>query len=104
MVTLRILRHDRHEHVLAECLSPVVPARGEVLQLDTLDENGAEARPSTMWRVVSVTLHVPSMNSMAPAKGGLLAVRRVEVTVLPDVSLAHELAHAAEAILSESKM
>src|SRR5579862_1515761 len=40
MVTLRVLRHDRHEQVLAECLSAVVPARGEVLQLDTLDEQG----------------------------------------------------------------
>ena len=104
MVTLRILRHDRHEQVLAECLSAVVPARGEVLQLDTLDEKGEKSRPSTMWRVVSVTLHVPSMNSSIPKKGEVLAVRRVEVTVLPDVSLVHEFAHAAEEILSESKM
>lgn len=105
MVTLRVLRHDRHEQVLAECLSEVVPARGEVLQLDTLDEQGEPSRPSTMWRVVSVTLHVPSMNSSKPLKKGeSLTVRRVEVTVLPDVSLVHEFAHAAEEILSESKM
>jgi hypothetical protein len=104
MVTLRILRHDRHEQLLAECLSSVVPARGEVVQLDTLDEAGQKSRPSTMWRVVSVTLHVPSMNSSAPPKGESLMVRRVEVTVLPDVSLVHEFAHAAEEILSESKM
>jgi hypothetical protein len=105
MFTLRVLRHDRHEQVLAECLSTVVPARGEVLQLDTLDEHGEPSRPSTMWRVVSVTLHVPSKSSSAPAKGGdALSVRRVEVTVLPDVSLVHEFAHAAEEILSESKM
>ena len=104
MVTLRVLRHDRHEQVLAECLSAVIPARGEVLQLDTLDEKGETSRPSTMWRVVTVTLHVPSKNSSAPAKGESLAVRRVEVTVLPDVSLIHEFAHAAEEILSESKM
>jgi hypothetical protein len=104
MVTLRVLRHDRHEQVLAECLSAVVPARGEVLQLDTLDEKGEPSRPSTMWRVVSVTLHVPSMSSSTPKKGEVLAVRRVEVTVLPDVSLVHEFAHAAEEILSESKM
>jgi hypothetical protein len=104
MFTLRILRHDRHEQVLAECLSTVVPARGEVLQLDTLDDHGEPSRPSTMWRVVSVTLHVPSMNSSKSPKGEPLSVRRVEVTVLPDVSLVHEFAHAAEEILSESKM
>lgn len=103
MVTLRILRHDRHEQVLAECQSAVVPARGEVLQLDTLDEKGEMSRPSTMWRVVSVTLHVPSLNSATPPKGQL-SVKRVEVTVLPDVSLVPEFAHAAEEILSESKM
>lgn len=103
MVTLRILRHDRHEQVLAECLSAVVPARGEVLQLDTLDASGEMSRPSTMWRVVSVTLHVPSLQSAPPATGDL-AVRRVEVTVLPDVSLVPEFAQAAEQILSESKM
>jgi hypothetical protein len=104
MFTLRVLRHDRHEQVLAECLSTCVPARGEVLQLDTLDEQGEKSRPSTMWRVVSVTLHVPSMSSSHPPKGEPLSVRRVEVTVLPDVSLIHEFAHAAEEILSESKM
>src|SRR5436190_13428271 len=104
MFTLRVLRHDRHEQLLAECLSAVVPARGEVLQLDTLDERGEMSRPSTMWRVVSVTLHVPSLNSSTPKRGEELKVRRVEVTVLPDVSLVHEFAHAAEEILSESKM
>src|ERR1043165_2937230 len=105
MVTLRILRHDRHEQVLAECKSAVVPARGELLQLDTLDEQGEKSRPSTLWRVVSVTLHVPSLNSATPPKGkGPLSVKRVEVTVLPDVSLVPEFAHAAEEILSESKM
>lgn len=103
MVTLRVIRHDRHELVLAECLSAVVPAQGEVLQLDTVDEHGEKSRPSTMWRVVSVTLHVPSIRSSAPFKGEL-SVRRVEVTVLPDVSLVPGFAHAAEEILSESKM
>jgi len=103
MVTLRVLRHDRHEQVLAECQSEVVPARGEVLQLDTLDDQGEKSRPSTMWRVVSVTLHVPSLHSAAPPRGEL-SVKRVEVTVLPDVSLVPEFAHAAEEILSESKM
>jgi hypothetical protein len=103
MVTLRVVRHDRHEQVLAECLSACVPARGEVLQLDTLDELGEKSRPSTMWRVVSVTLHIPSLNSARPKKGEL-TVRRVEVTVLPDVSLVPEFAQAAAEILSESKM
>lgn len=103
MVTLRVVRHDRHEQVLAECLSACVPARGEVLQLDTVDEQGEKSRPSTMWRVVSVTLHVPSLNSSRPLTGEL-AVRRVEVTVLPDVSLVPGFAQAAAEILSESKM
>ena len=103
MVTLLILRHDRHEQVLAECQSDVLPARGEVLQLDTIDEKGEKSRPSTLWRVVSVTVHVPGLNSSKPAKGAL-TVKRVEVTVLPDVSLVPEFAHAAEEILSESKM
>jgi hypothetical protein len=103
MVTLRVVRHDRHEQVLAECLSACVPARGEVLQLDTTDELGEKSRPSTMWRVVSVTLHVPSLNSSKPLTGEL-AVRRVEVTVLPDVSLVPGFSQAAAEILSESKM
>lgn len=103
MITLRVVRHDRHEQVLAECQSAVLPARGEVLQLDTLDEQGEMSRPSTMWRVVSVTVHVPSVKSSSPRRGDL-AVKRVEVTVLPDVSLVPEFAHAAEEILSESKM
>jgi hypothetical protein len=103
MVTLRVLRHDRHEQILAECQSAVVPARGEVLQLDTEDDQGEKSRPSTLWRVVSVTVHVPSLHSAKPPKGEL-KVKRVEVTVLPDVSLVPEFAHAAEEILSESKM
>jgi len=104
MFNLRIVRHDRHEQVLADCQSAVVPARGEALQLDTLDANGAQSRPSTMWRVVSVTLHVPSLQSSEPRDGTTLAVQRVEVTVLPDVALVPEFAQAAAQILSESKM
>ena len=104
MVTLRVVRQDRQEQVLAECLSACVPARGEVLQLDTLDANGEKSRPSTMWRVVSVTLHVPSKNSSQPLTGEL-SVRRVEVAVLPDVTLVPEFAQAAaQKVLSESKM
>jgi hypothetical protein len=103
MVTLRIVRHDR-DHVLAECASSVVPARGEVLQLDTLDSSGEKSRPSTLWRVVSVTLHVPSLMSSPQVDGSPLAVQHVEVAVLPDVALVPEFAHEAAAILSESKL
>ena len=104
MVTLRIVRHDRHEQVLAECESAVVPTSGEVVQLDTVDETGEKTRPSTMWRVVSVTLHVPSRSSAPPKDGSPLAVRRVEVAVLPDVTLVPEFALAAEKILSEWRL
>jgi hypothetical protein len=104
MVTLRVVRHDRHEQVLAECQSAVVPARGEVIQLDTLDRAGETSRPSTLWRVVSVTLHIPSLASSAPGDGTQLSVRRVEVSVLPDMAFAPEMAEAAAQILSESKL
>lgn len=104
MVILRVVRHDRHEQVLAECHSAAVPARGEVLQLDTVNEAGEPVRPSTLWRVVSVTVHVPSRASSKPADGSPLSVKRVEVNVLPDISLVPEFAAAAERILSESKM
>lgn len=103
MVTLRVVRHDR-EQLLAECQSTVVPARGEVLQLDTVDATGEKSRPSTLWRVVSVTVHVPSLASQRPRDGSTLCVQQVEVAVLPDVSLVPEFAAAAEQILSESKM
>jgi hypothetical protein len=104
MFTLRVIRHDRAEHVLAECLSTCVPARGEVLQLETTDEDGEKTRPSTLWRVVSVTLSVPSLHSAAPRDGSPLSVRSVEVAVLPDVSLIPDFAAAAEQVLSESRM
>lgn len=104
MFTLRIVRHDRNEQVLAECRSTCVPARGEVLQLDTLDAEGEKSRPSTMWRVVGVTLHVPSLVSSQPRDGSALAVQLVEVSVLPDVAMLHDLASAAQEILSESRM
>ena len=104
MFTLRIVRHDRNEQVLAECQSLCLPARGEVLQLDTIDHDGEKSRPSTMWRVVGVTLHVPSLASSRPDDGSELAVQLVEVTVLPDVAVLHELSHAAQEILSESRM
>lgn len=103
MVTLRVVRHDR-ELVLAEVPSDVIPSSGEVLQLDTLDDSGEKSRPSTLWRIVSVTLHVPSLASSVPRDGSSLSVRRVEVAVLPDIALVPEFAAAAEKILSESKM
>jgi hypothetical protein len=104
MVSMRVVRHDRQDQVLAECDSSVVPARGEALQLDTLDTTGELTRPSTVWRVVAVTVHVPSLASSPPADGSKLRVRFVEVAVLPDVSLVPEFAHAAAEILSESRM
>lgn len=104
MFTLRIVRHDRNEQVLAECRSSCVPARGEVLQLDTLDSEGEKSRPSTMWRVVGVTLHVPSLASGRPRDGSDLSVQLVEVSVLPDVAMLHDLSAAAQEILSESRM
>ena len=104
MITLRVTRHDRNEQMLAECQSSVLPARGEVLQLDTVESDGTMSRPSTMWRIVAVTVHVPSLHSSAPADGSPLAVKTVEVSVLPDVSLLPALHHAAEQVLSESRM
>jgi hypothetical protein len=104
MVTMRVVRHDRHEQVLADCQTTVIPARGEVVQLDTSDASGEMTRPSTLWRVVSVTVHVPSLGSAAPANGSKLCVQRVEVAVLPDVALFPQFEAAAAEILSESKL
>jgi hypothetical protein len=85
-------------------MSAVVPARGEVLQLDTVDSHGEKSRPSTLWRVVSVTLHVPSIASQSPMDGSTLCVGRVDVSVLPDVVLVPDSLQAAAQILSESRM
>ena len=103
MITLRVTRHDRNEAILAECQSSVIPARGEVLQLDTVDGEGAVIR-GTMWRVIAVTVHVPSLQSSDPIDGTPLRVRSVEVSVLPDVSLMPALEAAAEEVLSESRL
>jgi hypothetical protein len=103
MITLRVTRHDRNEALLAECQSAVLPARGEVLQLDTLDSDGSTSR-GTMWRVIGVTVHVPSLNSAAPLDGHPLRVRTVEVSVLPDVNLLPVLEAAAAEVLSESRL
>jgi hypothetical protein len=104
MFTLRVSRHDRGDQILAECQSACVPARGEVLQLDTIDRDGEQIRPSTMWRVVSVTLHVPSLASPRAKDGSPATVQLVEVAVLPDVAVLHDLSSAAQEILSESRM
>jgi hypothetical protein len=104
MITLRVTRHDRNEQLLAECQSAVIPARGEVLQLDTTEADGTISRSSTMWRIIAVTIHVPSLHSEAPFDAQPLRVRTVEVSVLPDVSLLPALHHAAEQVLSESRL
>lgn len=104
MINLRIVRRDRCEQLLAECQSLVVPARGELIQLDTLDGHGSPAGPSTLWKVVSVTVHVPSLRSSTPLTGAPLCVKTVEVSVAPDTSLLPDLMHEAESILSESRM
>ena len=104
MVTLRIVRHDRTEQLLAECESTCLPSRGEALQLDTLDADGIPSGPSTLWRVVAVTMHVPSRNSDAPVDGSPLRVRTVEVSVLPDVQLEPHFEQAARNVLTESRM
>ena len=104
MITLRVTRHDRNEQVLADCQSDVIPARGEVLQLDTVEADGTMSRPSTLWRIVAVTVHVPSLHSSGPLTGEPLRVRMVDVSVLPDVSLLPALHHAAEEVLAESRM
>lgn len=104
MINLRIVRRDRGLQLLAECQSLVVPARGELIQLDTLDARGSPAGPSTMWKVVGVTLQVPSLHSSAPLNGAPLSVRTVEVHVTTDGSLLPDVMHEAESILSESRM
>jgi hypothetical protein len=104
MITLRVLRRGRQEQLLAECASSVIPARGEVVQLETFDADGIPTRPSTLWRVVSVTVHVPSLASSQPADGTPLTVRTVEVSVLPDVAILPELAAQQAEILVESRM
>jgi hypothetical protein len=103
MFTLRVVRHDIHDQLLAECPSTVVPARGESLTLDTFDAQGEQSRPSTVWHVMSVTLHVPSIASQPPASGGARGVTLVEVRVMPDVALPTGAAHAAKA-LPESRV
>ncbi|HEX2781283.1 MAG TPA: hypothetical protein VHM30_17410 [Gemmatimonadaceae bacterium] len=101
MFTLRVVRHGNQEQQLAECLSLCAPMRGEVLQLDVTDRDGEPAGPSTLWRVVSVTLHVPSLRSQQPADGSPLSVKLVEVAVLPDSELPTLASQRERAVLSE---
>ena len=103
MITLRVLR-DRTEQLLAVCQSPCLPAKGELLQLDTVDAQGTPCSSSTLWRVVWVTMHVPSLRSESPADGSPLAVRTVEVGVVPDNTLEPAFSEAAAEILNESRM
>ena len=102
MIRLRVLRYDRPDVVLAECDSPVLPVRGEVLQLDTVDAEGYPAGPSTLWRIISVTVHVPSVASSRPRDGSPLTVRQVEVNVVPDSGLADLLQRREQATMTES--
>ena len=104
MINLRIVRRDRGEQLLAECQSLVVPARGELIQLDTVDGHGAPSGPSTVWKVTGVTVHVPSLRSSAPLSGAPLCVRTVEVHVTPDSALFPDMMHETESIRSESRM
>lgn len=103
MFTLRVVRHDRPEQVLAECLSTVVPACGETMQLDTLDAEGNLVGPSTCWRVLAVTLHVPSARSPRRRDGRQHEVELVDVTVRPDAVTLADLTATAQEILSESR-
>ena len=102
MIHLRVLRADRQDVVLAECDSPVLPVRGEIMQLDTLDDHGQPAGPSTLWRVISVTMHVPSVLSASRVDGEKLRVHQVEVYVQPDSGLADLLERRASATMTES--
>ena len=102
MIHLRVLRSDRNDVVLAECDSPVLPVRGEIMQLDTLDGEGQPAGPSTLWRVISVTMHVPSVLSASRTDGTKLRVHQVEVYVQPDSGLADLLERRSAAAMTES--
>ena len=102
MFTLRVVRHGNPDQLLASCQSIALPSRGEVIQLDTTDSRGEPSGPSTLWRVVAVTLHVPGVRSEAPADGSQLCVKEVEVAVIPDSELSALVAHRERAALSES--
>ena len=102
MIRLRVMRYDRPDLVLADCESSCLPVRGEVIQLDTVDADGNLSGPSTLWRVVSVTVHIPSVLSSQPKDGSRLGVRVAEVNVVPDSGLADLLQRREAATMTES--
>lgn len=104
MFTLRVVRHDRPEQLLAEVNSEIVPSTGEMLLLEALDAEGVLDGPSTCWRVVGVTLHVPSIRSSRRRDGKPHTVNTVEVAVRPDVVGLPDLNRTAQEILSEPRM
>ena len=104
MFTLRVVRSDHPELQLAEVTSGVIPCTGEMMLLDTLDAEGNLDGPSTCWRVVSVTLHVPSLRSSRRRDGNPHSVTTVEVAVRPDGVGGPDLGRAAQEILSEPRM
>ena len=83
----------------------VVPARGEVIQLDTID---APRRDDAAEHAVARRVgHDPRAVARVVARRPTatpLAGADVEVAVLPDIALVPEFAAAAEQILSESKL
>ncbi len=103
MFTLRVARHDRPDQVLAECLSQVLPACGETLFLDTLDADGVLTGPSTCWRVVAVSLHVPSIRSARRRDGRQHQVDMVDVSVRPDTVNIPDFSQAAQEPLTDSR-
>ena len=94
---MRFLQGWKLAAVVAVALSMGACAKNNV------GADGAMIR-GTMWRVVAVTVHVPSLQSAEPLDGTPLRVRTVEVSVLPDVSLLPALELAAEEVLSESRL
>ncbi|MGH7668523.1 MAG: hypothetical protein ACRENQ_03440 [Gemmatimonadaceae bacterium] len=103
MFTLRVARHEQPDRVLAECSSHVLPSCGETLFLDTLDADGTLTGPITCWRVVSVSLHVPSIRSARRRDGRPHQVDLVDVTIRPDVVNMADLTQAAQESLTESR-
>jgi hypothetical protein len=103
MFTLRVARHDRPDQVLAECLSNVLPACGETLFLDTLDADGVLTGPSTCWRVIAVSLHVPASRSARRRDGRQHHVDLVDVSVRPDTVNMADLTQSAQESLSDSR-
>ena len=105
MVTLRVVRHDRHEQVLAECQSTRSSGarRGDSARYDRRGRRDDAAEHALARRLGDRARAVAARRPRRRTERRS-SVKRVEVTVLPDVSLVPEFAAAAEQILSESKM